>query len=156
MKTKLDQQIAELVSLIPQMDIKSSEVSSATVGWQINHALLVLIGSFKALIKSDPSKYEWRFNKNRSYLKVANKIPRGKIRAPKIVAPPENLDKAVILEAIENAKSILARGKTLDKNAHFQHPFIGILNLKNSFWFIELHTQHHLNIIEDILKANKK
>ncbi|MFD1552552.1 DUF1569 domain-containing protein [Putridiphycobacter roseus] len=156
MHSKLAAQIATVESLIPHMAKQNNAVSAATVGWHIDHLLLVFISTFKVLIKSDPTAYKWQFNRNRSLLKVSNKIPRGKVRAPKAVINNNEVNEADLLEAIKNAKSILERGKTLDKNANMPHPFLGPLNLKNAFWFLGLHNQHHMHIIEDILKANSK
>jgi hypothetical protein len=51
-------------------------------------------------------------------------------------------------------KGNLMDWEKLDKNAHFQHPFFGILNKKETDNFLALHTKHHLMIIKDILETN--
>jgi len=42
--------------------------------------------------------------------------------------------------------------KTLPKDRYFEHPFFGKLKLKQTINFLEIHTMHHLDIIEDIKK----
>jgi hypothetical protein len=51
-------------------------------------------------------------------------------------------------------KGNLMDWEKLDKNAHFPHPFFGILNKKETDNFLALHTKHHLMIIKDILETN--
>ena len=46
--------------------------------------------------------------------------------------------------------------KELHANSNFKHPYFGVLNLKMTKRFLEIHTNHHLKIIKEILQSNNK
>jgi hypothetical protein len=84
-------------------------------------------------------------------MQCRNNIPRGKAKAPKQVLPVD----AIAIEDLQNklalAKSNIALLEKLHKNSFFTHPYFGDLNLKAAIWFLKLHTQHHLKIVNDII-----
>ena len=61
--------------------------------------------------------------------------------------------KDTLLSKIESAKKNIQKLTSLSKNAFFTHPFLKDLNVKQSEKFLEIHTPHHLKIIQDILSA---
>ncbi|MGL2963742.1 DUF1569 domain-containing protein [Flavobacterium sp. RSB2_4_14] len=126
------------------------EVSQASVSWHIDHSLLVINGIITQLKVANPKEYQWSFNWKRTYIQVLNKFPRGKGKAPKVVQPSESATIESLISKIEVAKQNVADMEKLDPNAYFSHPYFGNLNLKATFWFLKLHTKHHLKIIKDI------
>ena len=86
-------------------------------------------------------------------MSVAKKIPRGKARAPKIVRPEGDIDTESLALSLEKVRENIMDWKSLDKNAHFPHPFFGVLNKKETEQFLILHTRHHEMIIKDIRKS---
>lgn len=142
--------ISALESCLDKIDLKKEEVSHSSVGWQINHILIVSNSICKVLIKSKPENYTSAFNWQKTYVLLTGYIPRGKVRAPKAVVS-EEYSLESIKEAISNAKSLIKRIQSLDKNAYFEHPFLGNFNLKDSKRFIEVHSVHHLKIIRNII-----
>ena len=104
-----------------------------------------------AVERSNPKDYKWKFNFVRTYIFVKNEIPRGKAKAPKSVVPEEIITKDDILLKIEKAKEKIANLKNLPRKANFNHPYFGNLNLKQTIKFLNLHIEHHLKIINDIL-----
>ena len=84
---------------------------------------------------------------------VLNKIPRGKVKAPKSVQPEGTISQETLALTLKNLKHNLANWDQLDKNAYFQHPFFDELNKKATEKFLVLHTNHHFKIINDILKS---
>ena len=58
---KLTNLVDELASYIPQLEARNENVSASTVGWQIEHSLLVITSVIEGVTKSDPSKYKWSF-----------------------------------------------------------------------------------------------
>ena len=46
----------------------------------------------------------------------------------------------------------ILRFKEILPKAHFRHPIFGTLTREQSRHFIQIHTEHHLKIIRDILK----
>jgi len=53
-----------------------------------------------------------------------------------------------IQKACQNIEHIISA----NKNAHFNHFIFGALNKNRTIRFLEIHTNHHLKIIKDILK----
>ena len=62
---KLQSIITQLESHIPDFEKTNLTVSTSTIGWQIEHSLLVINKVVSEIKKSNPSDYKWKFNKNR-------------------------------------------------------------------------------------------
>jgi len=149
---KLQEIIHQLENQIPNFEKTNVAVSQSTVGWQIDHSLLVINGVVEQLKNSNPKNYKWKFKWIRTYIKIINKIPRGKVRVPKSVKPIDVANITDLTSKLELAKNNIAEMEKLSAKSYFTHPFFGDLNVKSSIWFLKLHTKHHLKIIEDILK----
>lgn|SRR3989338_1337987 len=148
---QLDELIKELEALIPQHGKVNSAVSQASVGWHVEHSLLVINGILSTLIKSDPQAYRWKWNLSRTVVFTKGKIPRGRGRAPKTVIPKEVFDEDNIRSLLANIRGYLPKIDALSKQHHFKHPIFDQLNKKKTLYFIGLHTRHHLAIIREIL-----
>ncbi len=148
-------QLKLLIGLLEQKIIHSSKENSAisgvNVAWHIDHSLKVINSVIATLQKSD-AKYSWDFNLKRTYFFLRKSIPRGKARAPKAVQSFEEITPKDIERQIKTARFLIQELETMDKNTNFIHPFIGKLNLKQAIIFLEVHTQHHLKIIDDIIQ----
>jgi hypothetical protein len=142
----------EIERYIPVFEKTNTAVSQSTVGWQVEHTLLVLNGVVEALSRSNPPDYRWRFNFVRTIVLLRKKIPRGRGKAPKRVQPQGDFDIDSLTSHLSKTRENLKRLLTFDKNASFEHPYFGKLNLKNTISFLEIHTQHHLDIIRDIVR----
>jgi len=150
---QLQKLLNQLESYIPDFEKTNPAVSQSTIGWQIDHSLIVINAVVNELKNANPENYKWKFNKIRIIIQITNKIPRGKVRVPKSVKP---IDVATIEDLnvkLELAKKNLAEMETLPAKSYFTHPFFGDLELKSAIWFLKLHTKHHLKIIKDILKT---
>ncbi len=145
--------LTQLEGHIPDYKKINATVSQSTVGWQVEHSLLVVNGVINELKKSNPEDYRWKFNKIRLLLQIINKIPRGKAKAPKSVKPMDSTSMDGLILNIELAKKQVIDLEKLPAKSHFTHPLFGDLKLKSALWFLKLHTKHHLKIIEDILKS---
>lgn len=142
----------QLESHIPNAETLNPKVSQATIGWQIDHSLKVINGVISALKESDPGNFRPKFNLTRSYFLLVKRIPRGKIKAPKAVRSYEEITVDQIRQQLQTAKSLVAILPELQRKNYFTHPFLGQFGLKQTLIFLELHTLHHLKIINDILK----
>ena len=149
---KLNQLLVELEARIPEFEITNSKVSNSTVGWQIEHSLKTILEIVRFVKKSNPKEYHWKFNFNKTLVATIGFIPRGKAKAPKVVVPDENISEASLKNSLQNVKTALQEWNSFDKNAHFPHPYFGKLNKKSTVWFLNLHTKHHLKIINDICR----
>jgi len=130
-------------------------ISSSAVGWHVQHCIMVINGVSHQLKKSDPSQYKYRFNKVRSLVYLLNKIPRGRGKSPSIVNPAEVSSKEDLQKMIEMAKANFEDLKLLPRQSNFIHPFFGMLNLPSTCKFLNIHTNHHLKIIKDIIRSLK-
>jgi hypothetical protein len=144
--------LLQLESHIPNLEKTNSKVSNSTIGWQIDHCLLVINGVVSQIEVSNPTEFQSKFNFNRFMVFITGTIPRGKVRAPKIVTPIGVATAEDLKTNIEIAKSNVSKLNNLPKNSYFKHPFLSDLNLKQTEKFLAIHTKHHLKIIQDILK----
>ncbi len=144
--------ILEIESKIDHFETSNFAVSKSTVGWQVDHSLRVINGVITQIKKSNDNEYKWKFNFPRLIVFTLNKIPRGKANAPKTVRTYEEILQQDLRNQIEIAKKLILEFNSLPKNSNFKHPYFGNLNLKQSIKFLQIHTNHHLKIINDILK----
>jgi hypothetical protein len=127
-------------------------VSEASVAWHIEHSCLVITKITQTLQNSDPNKYQWKWNTMRAFVFLLRKFPRGRAKAPQSVMPDTNITKEHLHESIAEARKAVATLSTCSKNQYFLHPFFGDLNKASTTYFLGIHTNHHLQIIEDILQ----
>ena len=79
------------------------------------------------------------------------KIPRGKAKAPQVVVPKEGITIADLEYHLTKARDAIKALEFVSKNHFFKHPYFGDLKKKQTILFLEIHTQHHLKIIQDIV-----
>ena len=150
---ELQSLLNKLNSNISSFEKENLNISAGSVGWHIEHSLKTINQIITACKNSNPTEYQWHFNFKRFLImSVAKKIPRGKAKAPKIVRPEGDITLETLHLSLEKVNENLLNWESLDKNAHFPHPFFGVLNKKETENFLVLHTKHHLLIIKDILK----
>jgi hypothetical protein len=152
---KLKKLIHDLESKIPNQEMLNTSISKSSVGWHIEHTLLTTNLVIEALQKSNPENYKWTFNFYRVLILTMNKIPRGKARAPKIVQPKEDFNIESLKKHLEKGKTKLTEIDAIGSTNYFEHPYFGHLKLKPTIKFLEIHTNHHLQIINDIIKSYK-
>jgi hypothetical protein len=145
--------IIELENQLPFIEQKNETVSQASVGWHIEHTLLALIKMITAVEHSNPVDYKWKFNLKRSIVLGLGKIPRGKARVPDAVNPKGETSIANINGLLEKAKQKIVSLESMRPDKYFTHPVFGDVKLKQARRVIAIHTQHHIKIINDIVKA---
>lgn len=144
--------LTQMEESIPFHDKANPSVSTSSVGWQIDHSLKVINGVCAIMIKTNPDKYKKNFNLWRSVLFALCYIPRGKAKAPKIVLPPEIISHEDLLKQLQAARIHIEQLKPLPETSHFIHHVFGMLSKQQTLRFLEIHTKHHLKIVNDILK----
>ncbi|WP_338762618.1 DUF1569 domain-containing protein [Bernardetia sp. ABR2-2B] len=147
-----EKQLTELESYIPQLEKQNSKITHSNVGWQIDHSLRVMRGICWQLEESNPNNFNSKFNLQKTFILLSGYIPRGKAKAPKSVQNEKEITTESIKEFTEKTKEQISKVEKLDKNSHFPHPYFGNLNKKEAIRFIEIHTEHHLKIIRDMLR----
>jgi len=148
---KLLKYIKELKSKIPNQEDYNPEISKSNVGWHIEHILLTNKMIMEAVEKSNPANYTWSFKLSRIVVFTMNKIPRGRAKAPKVVVP-KTYDEQTLLEHLKIVTLKIQELENMSPDKYFDHPYFGNLRLNKTIKFLEIHTKHHLEIINDILK----
>lgn len=148
---KLDNLLNQLEANVSRHETLNQNISQANVGWHIEHSLLTINRITNFLIKSNPNDYQWNFNLIRIVLMTTKKFPRGKGKAPEVVQPKGNIDRNSLLTHILLTRNKINELNTLPKDKYFEHPYFGKMKLKQSMGFLEIHTKHHLDIIDDII-----
>jgi len=149
----LEKLLDHFESRIPLFSNENSAISKSNVGWHIEHSLLTINGVTKVILRSNPKEYQWKFKFSKMVIFILGKIPRGKAKAPQIVVPNTTIDLASLQEHINKTRNSLLELKTISKDHYFEHPFFGKIKRDDTIRFLEIHTNHHLKIIEDIIKS---
>lgn len=148
----LNSHLAEIEEKIRFHDQKNPEVSKVNVAWHLDHMLKTVNQICKALETSDPSAFKASRNLMRNILLALNYIPRGKAQSPAKVRPPEIIHADDIQSQLDEARQKVSKVFELDRKAHFAHPVFGTIAHGQALRFIEVHTNHHLKIVRDIIK----
>ena len=148
----LDALVPELANYIPNFNQSNKSISEVTVGWHIEHCLLVIKQITSTVAQSEPKLYKSKFNMSRFFVFLSKTIPRGKAQAPKVVIPTEEITLDSLKASLANTYQAITYLKDCEEHQYFMHPFFGQLNKKQTIKFLAIHTEHHLKIIKDILK----
>ena len=140
----------QLESHIHSYQKLNEAISGETIGWHIAHSCQVINSITNVIVHSDPSKAKSKFSSLYHWIMFTNYIPKGKVKAPKIVIPKKTISKEEIIEEIERAKANLETLASTGQNKYFTHPIFGDLNVPKTLRFFTVHTNHHLKIILDI------
>lgn len=151
---KIAELLNQLENKISFCEMSNPEISNGNVGWHIEHSLLTLNGITDFIIKSNPQDYKWKFNLSRIIILTTKKIPRGRAKAPKVVQPKDSVDSVFLQNHLSETQKKIKELDQLSSNNYFDHPFFGKIKLKQTIKFLEIHTKHHLDIINDIVKKN--
>jgi len=126
-------------------------ISKSNIGWHIEHSLLTINGVAKLLVQSNPKNYKWKFNFVRILVLKRGRIPRGRAKAPEVVVPKITYNETLLLSHLEQTRKSISELESISKDHYFDHPYFGKLKKKDTIRFLEIHTNHHLEIIEDII-----
>ena len=147
--------LQELETKIPLQNVLQTSVSAASIGWHIEHILLTINKIAEATKTSDADNYKFVFKPLKYFVYLTGKIPRGKAKNPKVVEP-DFFDENTLNVHLQKTKTINLELENIEKNKYFKHPFFGNLKLNDTIKFLEIHTMHHLKIINDIQQAASK
>lgn len=145
-------QLDQIESLISDRDRINKDISKVDVAWHLDHMLKTINEITNALEESKPEAYRSSFNAARIMSLTFGFIPRGRAKSPEVVRPPDQILTEDIFSQLEIARTNINVLNKLDKNSHFEHPVFGVINKPTTIRFIEVHTNHHLKIIRDILE----
>ena len=151
MMKKIFAQLEEIENLKPFSHKNAPEISEASIGWHLEHSLLVISRILEGLPASHPEKYQPKFSWAKFMVMTSGYIPRKKGKAPKFTIPTsenflENID-----NYLNSVRENLQMIKNLPSQSYIEHPYFGHLDVKQTLKFLKIHTQHHLKIARDIL-----
>lgn len=144
--------IAGIEKSILFFEKQHAATSEVNVGWHLDHSLKVINSICNSLMQSKPENYKPTYSFIKSVVFLTRKIPRGKAKAPKHVVSTTEILKESLEEQLKMAKSNLIEIKKMPAKSHFQHPYFGMLPLNKSLRFLAIHTNHHLKIVDEIIK----
>ena len=147
----LDKDLSLIESYISEGEQINTEVSEVNVAWHLHHSLLTIKQIYLALEQSDPEQFESSFNAVRTLSLTGNYIPRGRAQSPSSVRPPDEFTTQDVIELLGQIKSLAPEFANLIEGAYFDHPYFGHLNRSHAMRFLQVHTNHHLKIVDDIL-----
>ena len=147
----LKEQLRRIEVLLAEGAAMDTSVSAVPVQWHLDHMLKTINNIYDSLESSDPTLHKPSFNFLRSVVYLIGTIPRGAAQSPQSVRPPEVILEEDIRTQLETARKNVKKVSDLDENAHFNHPKFEQLNRDQTLDFLEIHTNHHLKIIDDIL-----
>ena len=148
----LKNELEKLEQMIAFANRKNDKISVQGIDWHLDHALKVIISIDKAMHKSKPERFKWKFSLARAYVYTFNYIPRGRGKSPKSVVAQGEITKQDLKNQLEHARECMSKYDQFDRNSYFYHQYFGKLNKRMAAKFLKLHTRHHLKIMKDILK----
>jgi hypothetical protein len=89
-------------------------------------------------------------------LLAAGAIPRGQAQSPRIVRPPQHVDRALLRGWLDDARAgfdALAPATIAATEFKVPHQILGPLDAPQWLRFAAVHTQHHLGIAREVLTA---
>ena len=113
----LNQLLSHIEQNIPNKALKKPSVSSSDIGWQLDHTLKVFNAVSLWTVNSNPKEFKRKFNMWRSILLPLGYFPRGKVKAPKHVLPPEIIKTEDLKSQLQTARTHTENLKTLPKKA---------------------------------------
>ncbi len=149
---KLTKLLNIIEAKIEYRNSKNIAVSKSDVAWHLDHVLKVINEITRVVKKSNPEDFKSNFNFKRILVFSIGKIPRGKARAPETVISVGEISLNDLNSQLEKGKTSIQELLKCTSKSNFKHPYFGRLNLKQTIRFLEIHTDHHLKIVDDILK----
>lgn len=153
---KLIDQIDEMAGLAGLAETLAPEVSGWTVGQQIFHCCLTIRRVTAALSRSGPEPAKPKLTTIGRLVLTTGRISRGRGTAPAAVVvdvPPSVLE---VRRIVEKARASVGRFDQVPDTGRFKHPYFGVLDMERSRRFLEIHNEHHLAIIKDILACGRE
>ncbi len=146
-------QIDELRSLIPERARRSGPVSAWSVGQHLEHCVLSMRSMLGNLLACTGPAPEASPAPAGLRVLAAGKIPRGAAEAPEVARPKVDAAPDELEIGLAECSSLLLRAPEIREDAWSRHFALGILRRDQAMRFLEIHTDHHLGIIRDILRA---
>ena len=147
---QISTQFLEFRDLLAHHEAEDRAVSAWSVGMHIQHCALAVADIARQLLNCDekpagtPTSIGWLVLKTR-------KIPRGGAQAPDGTTPKPGLSAFALDGMLTLSQTLVEQVPEAMEDAWFKHFALGVLIRDRALRFIEIHNDHHLAIIDDIL-----
>lgn len=131
--------------------LSNPEVSQVDVGWHLAHSFKVINQIYAVVKESDPAKYRWLPNPLRVLVWKSGKMKRGAGKAPDSVLPSTHITEDSLRQQLAEARGSIVAFNDLPERGHMRHFAFGTLKRDDALRFVEIHTNHHLQIMLDIV-----
>jgi len=155
---RVKDQIPELETKLAVCDVYEIEVSAWSVANHLEHVLRAHIAILQQIEKHfshEPEKGK-RLTLLGRFVLLFGRFPKGFAKAPNLSAPrgcTESELRDYLTEFEATCERLQQNIPELTKSHYaFPHPFFGQMSIKQWLRLIEVHTRHHLRIIENILE----
>lgn len=149
---KLEIVLSEIETNLEHHDLIDPTISAVSIGWQLEHIMMVINSVVATIEKSNPEDYAFQFKPIRYYILFRKKIPRGRAKAPKVVQPVNDHTRSqeTLRLQLEQTKASIQTLKNCQKGQFFAHPYFGNMKRNAAIRFLAIHSNHHLDIVKDI------
>lgn len=148
----MSEHFSKIEDYLENRDAKNTNVSQVDVAWHLDHVLKAIIAMHTSMESSDPTKFDGgKFSLPKEFIFLMGDFPRGVAQAPDHLRPPADIKTDDILNQLEEARERMSRLKELDPDQYWKNDAFGQMPRNEAVRFIEIHTDHHFKIIEDIL-----
>lgn len=145
--------LGELRRSVASADALAPVVSGWSVGMQIQHCCLAMIGVCRQILASQPPPPTSRFSPLTTLIFLSGRIPRGRGKSPEQAVPREDVSRDELMGMLDESERLLVSVRAGPAGAWYDHFKFGVMNRDLTLKFIRIHNRHHLRIISDILAA---
>lgn len=145
----------KLLKHIDNYAVRNANISNWSVGEHLDHIWNVIHGINLKLKNSNSELESEKFSIAKAYVLLFKRIPRGRGKSPKEVMPDDEVILESLIKKIDDSILFRSEMENLNINAWFLHSIFGVLKLKNAIKFVDVHTNHHLAIIDDIQRMKR-
>ena len=146
-------QFARLRELVSRSEQRNQMVSDWSVGDQIEHICMAAGGFAVALIAGRGPSFPGVHRDQRHQVLVEGVIPRGVIKAPAAGQPQTGRTPEELTTMLNKTWSRIEKAASVPDDRTADHPLLGTLTRDEVLRFTEVHTAHHLAIIDEILTS---
>jgi Protein of unknown function (DUF1569) len=129
---------------------KNEKISAWTVGMQAHHSLLAANVILGTLLESVPGEREEGRSLKRTVIMKLGKIPRGRGKSPDAAIPSEDISREELEKLLAAAQEKLKQTENTAPDAWWEHFIFGVMTRDTALKFLNIHTEHHLSLIDDI------
>ena len=138
---------------VSEASVLRPDVSKWSVGMHVHHCCLAMIGVCDSLLASEPPPPHTGFSLVTSAIFLTGRIPRGRGKSPAQVLPREGIEPEELADLLDQSEQRIELVAAAPPDQWFRHFAFGVMDRDRTLRFLQIHNQHHLRIVQDILGA---